>query len=141
MKFKSNDPLQSLLREALHRQKVEVSAIPSKAWKLPDAGDIYQASSWKPGRPEVLVVHVDTSGLKTILGLFQEQLNSRAHGSRLLPALQAEGTICRDLSAIPRVEVHGDYWLQAREPVQHSESVDEVRAIKDRFHELLASYD
>lgn len=140
-KLKSNDPLQSLLREAMHQAKVQVQTktVPSKTWKLPDTADLYQAASWKPGREAILVVHVDTNGLKTSLGMFQEQLNSRAHGSRLLPlAPEAQQKLYSE--SLPRIEVHGDYWLQPKEPVHFQESPEEIQAIKDRFHELLELY-
>lgn len=142
-KFKSNDPLQHLLREALHQQRATRSrkTAPSHVPQGPDPFDLYQASAWKPGRELVLVIHSDQFGTETIIGLFSEQINPRAHGSRLIPVSEEIKAKTLKLSDIPRNYVHGDHWLQPKVKVSYTEAPDEAAEITRRFHELLSTFD
>lgn len=137
MKFKSRDPLQSLLREALHAQRSD----PTKAHKAPlvaqpDPGDLYQPSCWKPGKL-IILIHVAEDGSKSLLGLFQEQFNTRASARRLIPPPAAVRAATQNLSALPHEEVRGSYWLQPQKFCFSKESPEELRALHARFNELM----
>lgn len=139
MKLKSNDPLNALLRQALYEKKVSVKLQPMKLTGH-DPHDLYQSSAWKPGRLLVLI-YVDSSGVKSLLGLFQEMLNQRAKARRLVRPDKETCAKTMNLSALPREEVTGDHWLKVQRRTPRQESPDEVRALRARFTELLATYD
>lgn len=152
-KFKSNDPLQALLREALHKQKVEIKPQPRDPMRaFKDKHSIYDSPAWKPGRL-VALVHVSDNGERTKLGIFQEHINERAHGRRFVPWTGPEPMFhtftcikaidparrCDCIQAAEEI-VHGRYWLEVRQPPVHIESSRELHELRERFEELLESY-
>lgn len=138
MKTKSNDPLQILLREAMHQQRTRVQVT------LVQTSSLSQVTSTPPtrqcDRPQwketrtVSLIHRSPQGRETFLGVFTEVQNDLLKARRLLPANKtAHGTL-------PKEVVTGDYWLHQQVPPSHEDTAQEVRAIEERFKELMKEW-
>lgn len=137
MKPKSNDPLQLLLRSALHemRSKVLVTSSKVSSTSPNTTPQLRQCErpSWTPGRL-VALIHLAPTGRRTYLGVFQELKSDLFKARRLVPAHQtAHGKL-------PEEIVTKDYWLHPQVHIAAADSPDEVRAIEARFAELLREF-
>lgn len=135
MKLKSNDPLQVLLREALHQQKNRV------AITLVTKPTGTRVSSRQCDRPQwtetrlVSLVHRSPQGRETFLGVYTEMRNDLLKARRLVPTDKtAHGTL-------PKEVVTGDYWLHQQTFTPPPDTAQEVQAITERFIELMKEWE
>lgn len=129
---RSNDPLNKLLRDALHQQKGKIS-ITVKPQPCSPVGDLYKTeSNWVQGKT-IQLIHRAKNGHESFLGVYVELLNPRASARRLIPA---HGTVHGSIRC--REVVQGDYWLHPQVTIPRKETPREVKEITERFHELMA---
>lgn len=137
---KQLDPLNQLLRHAMHeariRERVIVKApTPITQPRVPDPvyQDLYQNPlNWTRGRL-ITLIHQGPQNRETFLGVFQELLNPKAHVRRLVRdhSPTAHGP------ALPREYVHGEHWLRAQVWSPPEDSEGEKLAIRERYDELM----
>lgn len=137
MKPKSNDPLQILLRNAMHQMRGKVSVTLSAKQSLSQSKTVElrqcERPQWTPTRL-VALIHRSPQGRETYLGVFQELKSDLFKARRLVPSDKtAHG-------ALPREVVTQDYWLHPQVHTAAADSPEEVRAIEARFADLLKEY-
>lgn len=135
MKLKSNDPLNQLLREALFQQRNKVKVIVEKPLAsnvpLPELKQCERPEAWRVTR-SISLVHRSPQGRETFLGVFIEMKSDRFSARRLVPAHgQVHGSI-KD-----REIVRDDWWLHQQVKPVHQDSPEELKAIRERFNELM----
>lgn len=132
---RSNDPLNKLLRDALHQQVKKITVVATSPRALPHItpGDLYRTeSNWVQGKT-ILLIHKAEDGHESFLGIYIELLNPRASARRLIPA---HGTVHGSVKN--REIVKGDYWIHPQIPAPQPTSSRERREIRQRFNELMS---
>lgn len=131
MKLKSNDPLQLLLRSALHEARKRVTVQPAGAQQpLRQC----QRPEWTRGRLLSVIYVCPQTSRRTYLGVFQELKSDLFKARRLVPSNQtAHGKL-------PEEIVTQSYWLHPKVHVAAADSAEEVRAIEARFAELMKEF-
>lgn len=135
---RSNDPLNQLLRKALHEQRGRPQPTPPPR-PLPPRDpvcDLYSSPlNWTQGK-RVSLIHRSSDGRETFLGVFTELLNERAKVRRLVRDHEAKAH-----GPLPREIVSGPYWLRSQVHVPPADSSEELRSIRERFLELMKEHD
>lgn len=130
-KDKPQDPLNLLLASAMRAQakKVVVTVVTSK-----EPLRQCERPSWTPGRLVSLIHEDPRTHRRTYLGVFQELKSDLFKARRLVPSDKtAHGTL-------PTEVVSADYWLHPQVHVAAADTPQEVRAIEQRFAELLKEF-
>lgn len=132
--MKSNDPLNQLLRQALHEQKSRVTVT------LLGTNSQISGPSRQCDRPQwtttrlVSLVHRSAQGRETFLGVYTEMKNDLLKARRLVPSDKtAHGSLAKEV-------VTGDWWLHPQVYQPLPETAREVREIEARFKELMEQY-
>lgn len=135
MKLKSNDPLQLLLREAMHAQRIKASGSSSleKLSPQPILKQCERKDQWTI-QGTVALIHRDLKGRETYLGAYDVQVSHLFRARRFMPSHATPH------GKLPREVVSGDYWLHQQTFVPPEESLHEVQAIERRFKELMDLY-
>jgi hypothetical protein len=136
MKLKSNDPLQQLLREAMHQHRGQVSGNTTKvltASAVPELKQCERKNEWTTSGT-VALIHRDLKGRETYLGAYELQISSLFKARRFVPAHSTPH------GKLPKEVVTGDYWLHQQVAPPTVDTVQEVKAIEARFKELMDLY-
>ncbi len=112
----SNDPLQKLLREALHLQQIAKgqNSLRAKADRIlaEYSAKLHNQENWIPSGV-ITVIHTSETGEQTTLGMFQELKNKYVKDARRLVRVEPDGA---PVNTEPKQEfVRGQFWLNGKQ--------------------------
>lgn len=98
-------------------------------------------ANWKPGKL-VRIIHIDSQGSESDLGLFREMFYRRT-GARKLVRADGALTVASPTESVFIELVSGQWWLEPyHKPFHETEDTpEELVALQKRFEELMHDYD